>query len=450
MTPSKTLSRRQFVRRASAACSVLSLANVAHGEVSANNRINLGVVGCGSRGFNLIDDFVKLPDCKIVAVCDVDEFHYRDNAWGKGKAFGRQAARDHIAKSYATGKSGRPDDGPDVYSDYRELMAREDIDAVVVATPDHWHALCTIEALRAGKDVYCEKPVTHTFAEGQAVVSEVARQKGIFQTGSQQRSDRRFQLAVELCRNGVLGDLKSIEVGLPAGYSKPMGSTEILKPRPSLDYDFWCGPSEVLPLMQARFHRWWRGHRAYGGGVLMDWIGHHNDIGHWALGVHNSGPKLVEARNWTFPNSDVYNTPEQYEIYCEFEGGAKSTISTANRGGLKIIGSEGWVWVTRGRMESSDQRWLAKNFRPGSFATPKPKSHAENFLTGIRTRSECIAPAEIAHRSITPGHLGYVSQALQRSLKWDPVSETIQDDAEANRLLQSMHYRAPWELSKDA
>ncbi|MCA9036823.1 MAG: Gfo/Idh/MocA family oxidoreductase, partial [Planctomycetaceae bacterium] len=311
----------------------------------------------------------------------------------------------------------------------------------------HWHALCTLDALNAGKDVYCEKPVTHLFAEGQAVVQAVARNKCVFQTGSQQRSDPLFRRAVELIRNGIPGDVQTIEVGLPPGYDKPQGDTTVQRPRADLDYEMWCGPSPVLPLMQARHHRWWRGHRAYGGGVLMDWIGHHNDIAHWAMGVDRAGPVTVEATGWTFPETDVYNTPHEYTIRCAYANGVHSTISTHNRQGLKIIGTKGWVWVNRGRIEASDATWLEPGFSPGAVKVTVSDDHVGNFLDCIRTRSECIAPADAGHRSITPGHLAYVSNHLKRKLAWDPVAEVCPDDAEATELLKATDYREPWRLA---
>lgn len=442
---SRQLSRRSFVT-STVVASTAAAAGDSFAAIAPSNQITVGVIGCGSRGTNLIDSFKVLPDCRIVAICDVDDFHYRDQDWGKGPTFGRRPAAERINKAYASAKSGTPAKGLQVYSDYRDITGREDIDAVIVATPDHWHARCTFDALRAGKDVYCEKPVTHLFSEGRTIVTEVANRKAVFQTGSQQRSDPLFHRVVELAGNGVLGKIEKVEVGLPPGYGAPMGSTDVVKPREDLDYDFWCGPSPVLPLMQARHHRWWRGHRAYGGGVLMDWIGHHNDIAHWAIGKHRSGPVSVEAIDWTFPETKVYDTPEQYTIRCEYEEGITSTISSKHPVGLKIIGSEGWVYAKRGKADASDKRWLAKSFQSGSFQTKKPASHAADFLNCIKSREECIAPAEIAHRSITPGHLGYVSYALGRPLSWDAERQKVTGDTEANTLLNTVRYRTPWQV----
>lgn len=438
-------SRRHFLAgtTAAAAAAAISPRLAVAANRSANDRINLGVIGLGSRGYNLIDAFVQQDDCRIVAVCDVDTFHYRDRPWGKGSSFGQIPATKKIEAAYAKklGKDGY--EGLKAYEDYRELIARDDIDAVVVATPDHWHALCTLTALKAGKDVYCEKPVTHLFHEGQLVYREVEKQNAVFQTGSQQRSDAKFRRAVELVRDGVLGKITNVQVGLPAGYEKPMGDAKVIKLPKQLNYDFWCGPSEVLPYMRARHHRWWRGHRAYGGGVLMDWIGHHNDIAHWALDMDKSGPISVEAVGWTFPETDVYNTPRDYTIRCQFASGTESSISTKNRGGLKLVGEDGWVWVNRGKIEASDERWLADDFDPGAEVYISD-SHARNFLDCIRSRQACIAPAETAHRSITPGHLGYVSNTLGRKLRWDAKAEKVIDDDHANELLQTIDYRQPW------
>jgi len=390
----------------------------------------------GSRGFNLIDGFLKEKDAEIVAICDVDSFHYRDRAWGVGTAYGREPAKGRIEKQSETDLM--------VTDDFRELCGRSDIDAIVVATPDHWHARCTIEALQNGKDVYCEKPVTHTFHEGQQVYREVAKQKAVFQTGSQQRSDAKFRRAVELVRNGLLGAIEKVEVGLPPGYDSPQGDTEIVEPPKTLDYDFWCGPAPKLPYMRARHHRFWRGHRAYGGGVLMDWIGHHNDIAHWALDLDQSGPTQVEAVGWTFARNNAYNTPHHYEIQCDFADGVTSIISTKNTAGTKIIGEDGWLFVTRGKLETSDPRWSTKDFRPGAESVYESNNHVRNFLDCVKSRKACIAPAETAHRSITPGHLAYVSNSLGRALQWNPKSEQIVGDEAANSLLQRHKYRSPW------
>lgn len=437
------LSRRRFGTVAGAAFAapwaLTTFAQSRQQRPAVSDRIRVGLIGVGSRGFNLLDELLKLSDIDVAVVCDVDRLHYRDHAWGKGQSFGRVAAQIHIEKR---GKLR-----PDAVADFREVCGREDLDAVVVATPDHWHALCTLTALRGGKDVYCEKPVTHWFSEGLEVCREVKERQAVFQTGSQQRSDQEFRRAVELVRNGVVGMIQRVEVGLPAGYENVQAGTEILEPRADLDYDFWCGPATMLPYMRARHHRWWRGHRAYGGGVLMDWIGHHNDIAHWALDLDASGPTSVEAVGWQFPATDVYDTPWHYAIHCKYANGVTSVISDTNQLGTKFIGENGWLHVTRGKLTTSDARWSHPEFDAGSFQLPVTGGHMRNFIDCVRSRETCVASAEIGHRSITPGHLGYVSQAVGRPLRWDAVNQAIVDDAEADQLLRGGTYREPWRMT---
>jgi predicted dehydrogenase len=352
---------------------------------------------------------------------------------------GREAAQGLVQKN------GRPK--PEALVDFRDVCQRKDIDAIVVATPDHWHALCTLTALRNDKDVYCEKPVTHWFHEGLAVCREVQERQAVFQTGSQQRSEDVFRRAIELIHNGVLGKLQRVEVGLPSGYETVQGDSVVTSPRADLDYDLWCGPAPMLPYMRARHHRWWRGHRAFGGGVLMDWIGHHNDIAHWAMKLDGSGPTVVEAVNWQFPATDLYNTPWHYTIRCEYANGISSTISDSNLLGTKFFGELGWLHVTRGKLTTSDPQWAKPNFRPGDVRLPESPGHIRNFIDCVKSRATCIAPAEAGHRSITPGHLGYVSQAVGRPLRWDAAKQTILDDPEADQLLRSGTYREPWKLA---
>lgn len=431
-------SRRNFLARSTAFGAAL-LGCSSGIRAAANERLTLGFIGLGERGIYLLNQFLAEPDIEIVAVCDPYELHYREREWGKGKALGRRPARDLIAKA-----AGRPP--AVVTADFREVCGHPGIDAIVIATPDHWHARCTLEAIHNGKDVYCEKPVTHRFTEGLAICNAVANRGTIFQTGSQQRSTPEFRRAVELIRNGVLGGLDRIEVGLPSGYEQPMGSPTIVPPPDAEAYDLWCGPAEQLPYMQARHHRWWRGHTAFGGGVLMDWIGHHNDIAHWSLDLDTSGPERVETTVWTPAKAAVYDTPWHYTIQCNYPSGPQSTISDTHQVGTKWTGPDGWIHVTRGRLTASDNRWLVDDFSAGPFSLGPATGHVRNFLDGVKTRQTCVAPANVGHRSITPGHLGYVSQAVGRPLTWDPVAQQISNDPEAQQLLERNHYRAPWQL----
>jgi predicted dehydrogenase len=277
-------------------------------------------------------------------------------------------------------------------------------------------------------------------------VAEVAKHRAVFQTGSQQRSEGNFRRAAELAINGVLSKVERVEVGLQPGYAEPQGDTAIVTPRPDLDYELWTGPAPLLPCMAARLHRWWRGARAYGGGTLMDWIGHHNDIAHWGLGMDRSGPVEVSTVGWTFPATDVYDTPVDFEVVSTYETGTVVSISSKHRGGTKFIGSDGWVFVDRGELEASNPEWIKPAFVPGETRLPRSNDHRRNFLDCVKTRETCIAPAETGHRSITPGHLAYVSQALGRPVRWNPREERFLDDPAADKLLD-VRYRAPWALA---
>jgi len=442
--PISHLGRRELLLAGGAGLSQVAFLPQATAQ-AANDRIQVGVIGLGSRGYNLIDALVRHhSDARIVAICDVDVTHYRDRAWGTGNSYGLIPAEQKINAAYARHGIEKSRHSVTPYRDYRALLDHQGVDAVVIATPDHWHAKCTLDAVASGKDVYCEKPVTHLFAEGQAVYREVAKRHAVFQTGSQQRSDRLFRRAVELARNGVLGEVRTIKVGQQAGYAQPMGDSSVAKIPKQLNYDFWCGPSVVLPYMRARHHRWWRGHSAYGGGVLMDWIGHHNDIAHWALDLDSSGPEEVEASDWTFPETEIYNTPVRYTIRCKYPGGVRSTISSDNPAGLELIGTEGSVFVNRGKLRTSDPRWAVPDFVPGPVRVTASDDHMGNFLSCIRTRKQTIAPAEAGHRSITPGHLAFVSNVLGRPLRWNAAEERVLSDQQADKQLRELAYRQPW------
>jgi predicted dehydrogenase len=405
-----------------------------------SERITLGLIGCGGQGTGDMRGIMNSPDIQVLAVCDPD----RNNA---------EQAKGHVEKHYSEGSTGGTYKGCDIYNDFRELCARQDIDAVIVGTPDHWHALCTLEALRNGKDVYCEKPITHLFAEGQAVYKEAAKRKAIFQVGSQQRSDVYFRIAAEAVMNGLIGKVTNVKVGLPTG----SGTDEIGRvgqPIPEhLDYDLWCGPSRYLPFHPKRLHWDWRWCLDYGGGQLMDWIGHHNDIAHWGLGMDKSGPIKVEAKNFRFPEKGMYDQAIDYEVVSEYEGGYSITMSNQHKMGKDERnmgtlweGTDGWVYVDRGRLEASNKDWIRESTDRGPIKAYVSRSHHQNFIDGVKTRTECICPAETGHRSATPGHLGYASLALGRPIQWDPIKEEAIDDPKADKLIKTVQYRNAWKL----
>jgi predicted dehydrogenase len=427
---SQHVSRRGFLAATGAAMAVPFIAPASAlglgGAVAPSERITIGTIGSGSMGSGNTRHIAGQKDAHVVSVCDVDKSRVQNLAKDIDK---RQKSK-----------------GCRTYSDYRELLQQKDIDAVIIATPDHWHGICAIAAANAKKDIYCQKPVVHTFAEGQALVKATAKNKVVFQVGSQQRSHRNFRKAAELVANGVIGKIKRVEVGLPTGHKQ--GKGEDAEPPANIDYNFWCGPSEMLPYVKNRLHWNWRWHLSYGGGQLMDWIGHHNDIAHWGLGLDKSGPIETKALGFEYPKDRrVWNSAWKYEVLSKYEGGYEVSISNGNKQGCKWIGEDGWVFVSRGAFRASDPNWMKKDFDAGKTKLYNSPEHHRNFLNCIKTRKECICPAETGHRSITPGHLGLVSEALGgRTLKWDPKKETIIGDAEADKLLKKVDFRKPWVL----
>lgn len=380
--------------------------------------------------------FLNQPDCQVVAACDVDQNHL-------------QHLVGIVNRKYE-------DQGCKAYHDYRELLARDDIDAVMLAMPDHWHALGAVEAARRKKDVYGEKPLARTIAEQQAIVRAVEENQRIWQTGSWQRSVANFRKAAEIVRNGLIGKVTRVEVGLPGG-NRDSGNlhpsmTESTPPR-ELDYDTWIGPSKMMPYIQGRVHRNWRWNYNTGGGQLLDWIGHHCDIAHWGCGFDHTGPSEITGHGEFPPVDAVWNTCTKYWIDLKYPDNVAMTIAGGYpeiKEGTKWIGTGGWVWVNRGVFESSNEQWRDFRELPDNLCKVKlyvSNDHHRNFLDCVKSRKPTITPAEIGHHSAIPGHLGLISMLVRRKVRWDPSSERILDDAEASKLL-TRPYRPPWTLEK--
>lgn len=404
------------------------------GAEAPSQRINLGAIGCGSMGTSNLRSFLAQKDCQVVAACDVDKNHL----------------------THAVGLVNRQYQNKDckAYNDFRELMAHSDIDAVMVATPDHWHELVAVEAAAHKKDIYGEKPLAHTVAEQQAIVRAVQQNQRIWQTGSWQRSLALFRKAAEIVRNGLIGEVTHVEVGLPDGNRNSGGEAKVMTPGdppPELDYNFWVGPSEMTPYIQGRVHRNWRWNYNTGGGQLMDWIGHHCDIAHWGCDFDNSGPSEIEGHGEFPPKDAVWNTCTKYRIELKYPRNITMTIAGGYpeiRGGTKWIGTKGWVWVDRGAFEGSNEEWRDYLDLPEELRKVKlyvSNDHHRNFLDCVKSRKPTITPADTAHHAAIPGHLGLISMLVGRKLKWDVASERILDDPEAIQLL-SRKFRSPWKL----
>ena len=401
------------------------------------------MIGVGGMGSGHVRAYLGSSGARILAVCDVDREHDGRNG-DKKKTRGREPQKQVVNERY-----GNEDCA--AYADYRELCARDDIDAVVVATPDHWHALNCMEAINSGKHVYCQKPITHKFGEGQALYRAAAKKGITFQTGSQQRSDARFHRAVEIVQNGLLGKISKIEVGLPGGRSGPDGNLEMTEVPESQDYEMWTGPAKMLPFNAARNHWSWRWHTNYGGGQLMDWIGHHNDIAHWSMDLDQSGPVSVQATNayWEICPHEIYDTPMKYEVVSEYADGFNITISERFPRGVTWYGeNDQKLFVARGKLECSTKEWLVESFDRGPIKPYRSTSHTNNFLDCIRSGEATICPAETGHRSITPGHLGWLSFYMGgKKFDWDAKKESITNDADADMKLKEINYRGEWSLS---
>jgi predicted dehydrogenase len=398
---------------------------------SPNDRPNIALIGCGGRGMAIASEAAKLG--KLVAVCDVDAKHLEQ----AGKAFGD-------AK---------------VYKDFRKILERNDVHAVLNATPDHWHTLVNLASVKAGKDIYSEKPLTLTIDEGKRLVAAVKEAKCVLQTGSQQRSDPRFRLACELVRNGRLGELTEITTILPAG---PNRGPFKKQPAPeSLDWDFWQGQAPERDYVPERTHLWFRYWLDYSGGTMTDWGAHHNDIALWGMGLDRSGPQTIEGKATVKPMAGGFTTPAEYAVEYTYANGvhhrcisttANTIYGTEDRKltpgelyhGVKFEGKDGWIYVTRGKIEASRPEILTEPIGETKKVTLyESNDHMANFFKCLKTRKAPICDAETGHRSVSVCHLGIIAIRLGRKLTWDPEKERFASDKEADGYLER-EMRKPW------
>jgi predicted dehydrogenase len=430
MTRTSRFSRRRFLQGITAAglagpvMITSSLWGKANGK--PNNRITLGFIGVGTMGRGHVGSFLGFPEVQIVAVCDV-------------VAERRDASKKMIEDHYAKQKGKGTFKGCASYKDFRDLLHRQDIDAVVIATPDHWHAIPCVMAAAAGKHIYCEKPLTLAIGQGRKIVDAVKKHKVVFQTGSQQRSEygQMFRLAVELVRNDRIGKLKTIRIGV-GGPAVPCNlGTE---PIPDgTDWDMWLGPApkrgyhhDLCPKGVHNHFPAWRNYREYAGGGLADMGAHHFDIAQWALGMDNSGPVKIEppakgntGLKFTYANGVVmfHGGPTD----CAFEG------------------SDGTIYVSREKLTSKPEGIVKKPIGKDDKTVYHATNHRQNWLECIRSKKETICPAEVGHRSATICHLANIGYQLRKPLRWDPARERFVDDETANKLVDR-ELRAPWKL----
>ena len=427
------LTRRGFLRGAAgiglAAPYIASATALGAGpRKSPSERIACACIGVGNQGGGHLGGLVKNGEAQVVAVCDVD-------------APRRDAAANLANKAYAEEFKSASYHGCDGCSDYREVLGRSDVDAVIITTPDHWHAAIAIAAARAGKDIYCEKPMSLTIADGRAMVEAVRRYGRVFQTGSQRRSQAEVRHMCELVRNGRIGRLHTARVTI-APNNKTCPPTWSPQPvPPGFDYDLWLGPAPQEPYHTLRCHYTFRFILDYSGGQMTNWGAHFIDIAQWGIGADDSGPVEIEGRaEW--PREGLFNTATAVEFTYTYANGAK-LVGTVGPGHTRFEGTEGWI--SDGR-EAEPKSLLQSAIAPGELHLYEARGgHMGNFLECVRTRQDPSAPAEVGHRSATACHLGNIAMLLGRRLRWDPAAERFIGDDEANRMT-SRPMRAPWGL----
>jgi predicted dehydrogenase len=415
------------------------------GTAAPSDRIVMGCIGVGGQGTHNMKTFLNLSQTQIVAVCDVDADNRKYN-------LGREPARKTVESHYAEKQPSGVYKGCAAYGDFRELLAREDIDAVTVCTPDHWHALISVAAAKAGKDIYCEKPLANSVAEGRAVCQAVQNYGRVLQTGSHERSRPNARFACELVRNGRIGKLHTIRVNMPNSDPHHLELKTLDFPHPMLpipdgfDYEMWQGPAPRAPYTADRCFFWWRFNLDYGGGEMTDRGAHIIDLAQLGHDSDSSGPVEISGHGRRFMGGQ-YNTFNDYQFECRYADGVRIIGTTDQPRGLKFEGDKGWIFIHihGGALEAEPASLLTETVRPGEIQLGRSPGHHENFIESVLRRAEPFAPAEVGHRTGTICHLINIAMLTGQSLAWDPVKEQITNSEQANRMLsRPMH--SPWQL----
>jgi predicted dehydrogenase len=430
----RKLSRRSFLKRSSvltssaiaAPCLIPATVLGRDNAVAASERITVGMIGTGSHGIHRnLKMYLAQKDAQVLSVCDVD---------------GKRVAE---AKNLVDEKYGN--DSCTTTKDFRSILDRDDIDAVMISTPDHWHVLISVMAIRAGKDVQCEKP-TLTIDEGKILVKTVREHQKVFQTSTEDRSLPMYHRMAELVRNGRIGKLKRIEVILPKQPPRPGDPTPQPVP-PELDYDMWLGPAPEAPYTKDRVHFNFRWIWDYSGGIICDWGTHLFDTAQWANDTERSGPVEIEGTG-TFWKGGLYDTVKDYDVTYRYANGVEMTCRPGTPS-IKFVGSDGWVgnrgWT--GKVEASSDEILNSKIGPNEVRLfTNPAGEHRNFLDCVKTREDPYFPVDIGHRVSTVCHLANIAIKLGRKLNWDPDRELFPGDDAANRMM-SREMRSPWSLT---
>jgi predicted dehydrogenase len=422
------VSRRTFVRAGAtlaAAPYVVPSSVIGQGGGAPSEKITIGFIGTGGHGIaRNLNMYLGQPDARVLAVCDVDSSNL------------------NRAKQAVDARYGNSDCA--TTKDFREIMQRDDIDAVMISTPDHWHVLMSVMAAKAGKDVQCEKP-TLTIDEGKALIKTMRRYGRVFQTSTEDRSERIYHRMAELVRNGRIGKLHAIRVKLPYQPGGPGDPTPQPVP-PELDYDMWLGPAPYAPYTKDRVHFNFRWIWDYSGGILCDWGTHLFDTAQWANDTELTGPAEIDAKG-TWWEGGLYNTPKEYHVEYTYANGVKMFCDHGGSG-IRFEGSDGWIespsWLAA--IKASDPKILDSKIGPDEVHLyTNPAGEHRDFLDCVKTRKDPYFPVDKGHRVASVCHLGNIALKLQRKLAWDPEKEIFPNDDEANRML-SRTMRSPWRL----
>ena len=430
-----SFSRRDFIKRTGVAALgaaafpyiIPSSALGADGAVAPSNRIVMGAIGTGGQGSGNMRAFMGFPNVQMVAVCDVD----------RGR---REAAKKTVDEKYGN-------TGCTAHNDFRELLARDDIDAVCIGTPDFWHGLVCIAAAKAGKDMYCEKPLVNTIAEGRAVCNAVKRYGRVLQTGSQERSGNNARYTAELVRNGRIGKLHTIRVNLPWD-DRDLSARPIPMPVPEgFDYDMWLGPTPWYPYTELRCHFWFRYILEYSGGEVTDRGAHVIDLGQLGNGTDDTGPIEVSGKG-DFLRDGLFDIAVKYQFDYTYANGVKMICTSDPPRGIKFEGDKGWIFIHihGGALEANPPSLLKEIIGPNEIHVGRSPGHHADFLRNVQSRGLPVAHAEVGHRTATMCHLANIAMLTGRTLKWDPVAERITNDEEADKMT-SRPMRGEWKLT---
>ena len=458
--PSTT--RRGFLKTAATTAGAFTFPSIVPASVLGANapskRINIGLIGCGHQSQRTVPSFLVHEDMQMVAVCDVRKsgvgYYYPDQVLGWETA--QRWVNEHYAKQGDSGKFK----GCDAYSDYRELLARPDIDAVAIVVPDHWHALIAIDAMKAGKDVYCEKPLGLTVYEGRQMVEATRKYNRVFQTGAQFRSSPNQRRACELVRNGRLGKINLIRTWVaPNSFPGPAAGWQPMPIPEDFNYDLWLGPAPKVPYHIERCFYRWRYILDYCQGQATNYGAHTNDIAQWGLGMDGTAPVEYEdaGSEWP-PEGGLFTTATKTSFRARYANGAELICQTRKSAGARFEGADGWLEIPLGgKLTASSKDIEDSVIGPDEIHLPKAnpsrgetlrmhidEDHVRNFLDAVKSRKDPIETVEIGHSTATLCILGNIAQILKRRFTWDPKTERSPDE-DVNKLL-SRPMRAPWEL----